>query len=243
MPAKLCVGVRYCGGCNSRYDRVAVVKKLKKLLPHTEFMIAEAAHDYDAVLVVNGCSTACADISDISLPPGRILPIQGWPDLMPTKKRLQQLEENKEGKAMGPDEILGCLPHRDPMLFLDAVQKLIPGEKVEASFFTGADRPEFAGHFPGNPIFPGTILMEMMAQAAGVLLLEGKQQTHRLPILVEVEDGKLRKPVLPDSHLSIRAAYIEKMRFPSWHRFRCQVFIQDSLAAEAVIVLALKTME
>ena len=75
------IGVRYCGGCNPRYDRVALVKRLSSFFPETEFVTAQAGVKYPAVLVVCGCPTRCANTSDLAVPAGRLIYLSGWEEI------------------------------------------------------------------------------------------------------------------------------------------------------------------
>ena len=65
------IGVRYCGGCNPRYDRVALVKRIGGFFPEAEFVTAQAGVKYPAVLVVCGCPSRCANVSDLAVPAGQ----------------------------------------------------------------------------------------------------------------------------------------------------------------------------
>ena len=71
MADKRQIGVRYCGGCNPRYDRVALVKRIGGFFPEAEFVTAQAGVKYPAVLVVCGCPSRCANVSDLAVPAGR----------------------------------------------------------------------------------------------------------------------------------------------------------------------------
>ncbi|HZR12996.1 MAG TPA: 3-hydroxyacyl-[acyl-carrier-protein] dehydratase FabZ, partial [Acidimicrobiia bacterium] len=70
-----------------------------------------------------------------------------------------------------PDDPVALLPHRPPFRFVDAVVSLEPGSGVEARYRVTGDEPFLAGHFPGNPIFPGVLQLEALAQAGAIALL------------------------------------------------------------------------
>ena len=78
MADKRQIGVRYCGGCNPRYDRVALVKRIGGFFPEAEFVTAQAGVKYPAVLVVCGCPSRCANVSDLAVPAGRLIFLSGW---------------------------------------------------------------------------------------------------------------------------------------------------------------------
>ena len=72
---------------------------------------------------------------------------------------------------MNKEEIKKILPHREPMLFIDTVSRLVPGEEAVASFRARPELPCFAGHFPGTPVLPGVYTIEAAAQAADILMM------------------------------------------------------------------------
>ena len=82
MADKRQIGVRYCGGCNPRYDRVALVKRIGGFFPEAEFVTAQAGVKYPAVLVVCGCPSRCANVSDLAVPAGRLIYLSGWEELL-----------------------------------------------------------------------------------------------------------------------------------------------------------------
>ena len=84
------IGVRYCGGCNPRYDRVALVKRIGGFFPEAEFVTAQAGVKYPAVLVVCGCPSRCANVSDLAVPAGRLIYLSGWEELLPAKEKLAE---------------------------------------------------------------------------------------------------------------------------------------------------------
>ena len=162
--------VKYCGGCNPRYDRVALVKRLSSFFPETEFVTAQAGVKYPAVLVVCGCPTRCANTSDLAVPAGRLIYLSGWEELLPVREKLSQALKGQEARSLSHQEVLGILPHREPMLFIDTVSRLVPGEEAVASFRARPELPCFAGHFPDAPVLPGIYTIEAGPQPEGITL-------------------------------------------------------------------------
>lgn len=240
MPDDLIVGIQYCGGCNPRYDRVTLVKKLKKMLPEVIFCDATENKKFDAVVIINGCSIACADQTSFNLHPSRVFSMNGWTDLLSTRDRILNLKKKQKGFSLNSVQVQEMLPHRGSMLFIDSVTELNPGKEVNAEFFVSAKRREFSEHFPNDPIFPGTRILESMSQAAGLVLLSLNPNKKGIPLLLEVEDAKFRRFVRPDSLLHVYAMYVEPLRIPSWHRFQCRVLVNGVLVADASIILSLK---
>ncbi|MFN7173929.1 MAG: 3-hydroxyacyl-ACP dehydratase FabZ, partial [Thermaurantiacus tibetensis] len=95
--------------------------------------------------------------------------------------------------------ILAMLPHRFPMLLVDRVETLVPFERIRAVKAVSVNEPFFAGHFPARPVMPGVLLVEAMAQAAGILAIDslGLAGTGKLLYFMAVEEAKFRKPVEP----------------------------------------------
>lgn len=96
------IGVRYCGGCNPRYDRVALVESLVRLLPEHHFTSARQAEPYSAVLVVCGCTSRCASVTGLQVPPGGLLYVCGWEDLPSVQDTLQRLSDAPHAQPPTP---------------------------------------------------------------------------------------------------------------------------------------------
>jgi 3-hydroxyacyl-[acyl-carrier-protein] dehydratase len=100
-------------------------------------------------------------------------------------------------------EIRNILPHRYPMLLVDRILELEPERIVGIKNVTG-NEPFFMGHFPDFPVMPGVLIVEAMAQVAGVLVLRRlEDRDKKLVLLASVEEAKFRKPVVPGDQLRI----------------------------------------
>lgn len=176
------IGVRYCGGCNPTYDRVKVVKKLEKLLPELSFERAQPGKPYAAVLIVNGCFNACTSTLDIAVPRYRQINICSFSDLIPARDRIRELLTEEEARTLDRAGIEAILPHRPPMLFLDAVTRLIPGKECAAELYLDPDWEVFKGHFPDQPVFPGVLAVEAMARTAGARHVRNRVSVTKKPI-------------------------------------------------------------
>jgi len=106
-------------------------------------------------------------------------------------------------------EILELLPHRYPFLLVDRVTDYVLGESVKAYKNITINEPCFMGHFPEQPIFPGVLILEAMAQAAGVLLLRRASSESKVAFFMSADKVKFRKPVVPGDQLIIKAELIK----------------------------------
>jgi len=101
------------------------------------------------------------------------------------------------------DELVGLLPHRPPFRFVDAVDEFEPGASVRARYRVTGDEELLAGHFPGNPVFPGVIQLEALAQAGAIALLADERYAGKLPLFGGVEKVRWRRLVRPGDELTL----------------------------------------
>src|ERR1700681_646788 len=107
------------------------------------------------------------------------------------------------GRTLDIDAIREILPHRYPFLLVDRIEEL-ETERVVGIKNVTVNEPFFAGHFPDYPVMPGVLIIEAMAQVAGVLVLSGiPDRKNKLVLLAGVDGAKFRKPVRPGDQLRI----------------------------------------
>ncbi len=135
-------------------------------------------------------------------------------------------------------ELLVILPHRYPFLLVDRVVAVEPGKRVVAIKNVSVNEPFFQGHFPGHPIVPGVLLVEAMAQAAGVLVYQSdpERMRTRLFYLVALDNVKFRRPVVPGDQVRLETEVLRR-RSPLW-RFQGKALVGEALAAEAEITVS-----
>jgi 3-hydroxyacyl-[acyl-carrier-protein] dehydratase len=129
--------------------------------------------------------------------------------------------------------ILAALPHRYPMLLVDRVEELIPDQSIRAIKAVTINEPFFQGHFPGRPIMPGVLIVEALAQAAGVLAIEtlGLAGTGKLVYFMAIDGAKFRTPVEPGCLLTLEVTFVQKRA--SVCKFAGRALLGEKLAAQA----------
>ena len=103
------------------------------------------------------------------------------------------------------EDIRALLPHRYPMLMVDRVLELVPGERVVALKNVTVNEPYFTGHFPDQAVMPGVMLLEAMAQVAGLIMLSVPKHAGKLAYIGTIKRAKFNKPVVPGDTLIINA--------------------------------------
>ena len=140
------------------------------------------------------------------------------------------------GSTTGPLDIrrvMSALPHRYPMLLVDRVESLDPEKGIVAVKAVTINEPFFQGHFPGRPIMPGVLIVEALAQAAGVLAVEalGLAGSGKLVYFMAIEGAKFRQPVEPGVLLRLEVEFVQKRATVC--KFAGRATIDGKLAAEA----------
>jgi 3-hydroxyacyl-[acyl-carrier-protein] dehydratase len=138
--------------------------------------------------------------------------------------------------AIGPLDIrrvMAALPHRYPMLLVDRVEELIPHARIVCIKAVTINEPFFQGHFPTRPIMPGVLLVEAMAQAAGVLAVKslGLAGSGKLVYFMAIDGAKFRKPVEPGVLLRIEVDLVQDRG--KICKFAGRVLVEGQLAAQA----------
>ncbi len=100
-------------------------------------------------------------------------------------------------------EIMSILPHRYPFLLVDRITDLIPGEKAAGYKNVSANEPFFQGHFPGEPIMPGVLIVEALAQVGGVALLSQEQYRNKLALFTGINKFRFKQMVRPGDRLDL----------------------------------------
>ena len=129
--------------------------------------------------------------------------------------------------------VMAALPHRFPMLLVDRVEELVVDQRIVATKAVTINEPFFAGHFPDRPIMPGVLIVEALAQAAGVLAVEslGLSGSGKLVYFMAIDGAKFRTPVEPGVLLRLEVDFVQKRATVC--KFAGRALVGDKLAAEA----------
>ena len=146
---------------------------------------------------------------------------------------------------MDINQVLKYLPQRYPVLMIDRVKECEPGKRIVALKNVSANEPHFQGHFPGRPIMPGVLILEAMAQAAGVLVFSGEgaiQQSDRLVYYyVGIDNARFKKPVVPGDQLELEVLLERVLR--GIGRFSCVARVGGQVVAEARILCSVRPVD
>ncbi|MFT6551901.1 MAG: 3-hydroxyacyl-[acyl-carrier-protein] dehydratase [Zhongshania marina] len=138
---------------------------------------------------------------------------------------------------MDINEIKEYLPQRYPFLLVDRVLELTLGESIVAIKNVTGNENHFNGHFPGLPIMPGVLIIEAMAQAAGILgfkTLDKKPSEGSIYMFAGVDNARFKRQVVPGDQLILKAQYVSDKK-GLW-KFDCQAYVEDKLACSATIL-------
>jgi 3-hydroxyacyl-[acyl-carrier-protein] dehydratase len=129
------------------------------------------------------------------------------------------------------DELVGLLPHRPPFRFVDAVDAITVAQHIEARWSITGEEYFFPGHFPGNPILPGVIQLEALAQAGAITLLCDERYTGKLALFGGVEKVRFRRVVRPGDVLKLEVDVERLSARGGWARGRASVEGETSCEA------------
>ena len=141
-------------------------------------------------------------------------------------------------------EILEYLPHRYPMLLVDRVLEVIPGERIVALKNVSFNEPFFPGHYPHHPVMPGVLVVEALAQAAAILsfmTMGGKSDDKSVYYFVGIDGARFKRPVSPGDQLVLEVSIL-KSKHSIW-KYAAQAKVNDQVAAEAELMCTLRSIE
>lgn len=143
---------------------------------------------------------------------------------------------------MDIQEILKCLPHRYPLLLIDRVLKLEPGKSVTAIKNVSFNEPFFMGHFPGQPVMPGVLILEAMAQATCILASKTYEDEpgSKLYLFAGIDKARFKKMVVPGDRLTLEIEFLRSKQ--DIFKFKGIATVEGSLVCSADMMSARKDM-
>ena len=141
---------------------------------------------------------------------------------------------------LNKEEIKKIIPHREPMLWVDEVIEMVPGESIIARLTIAPDLDLFLGHFPGNPVLPGVLSVEAIAQVADILLLSLPRYNGTTPYFIGIDEVRFKNKILPGDTVEIKASI--KKEIPEKGIVTCEGEIRngDLIAVVGLVTLAMR---
>ena len=157
---------------------------------------------------------------------------------------MAQMEDNKNQENLSVDihEILKYLPHRYPFLLVDRVLSCEPGKDITALKNVTINEPFFSGHFPNYPVMPGVLVIEALAQAAGILTLKSvsaKPDQDSIFYFVGIDAARFKRPVQPGDQLILKATILRE-RIGIW-KYSAKAEVDGRVAAEAELMCTMRS--
>ena len=152
-------------------------------------------------------------------------------------EKFNEALRSKEHKMMYIEDIKECLPHRYPMLLVDRVTSIVPGESITGYKNVSANEEFFNGHFPEKQIMPGVLLIEAMGQLSGILFLSQPEYKGKIPMFLGIDRVRFRKQVVPGDRLDIVSKVIKVRGLTG--KMEAQITVDGELAASAEFLFQL----
>ena len=143
--------------------------------------------------------------------------------------------------SMDIDDIMQYLPHRYPFLLVDRVISIEPGKNIVAIKNVTINEPFFVGHFPNQPIMPGVMILEALAQASAILSFKSdnfKVNDDSVYYLVGIDNARFKKPVVVGDQLMLHATLMRHIK--GFWKFTAQAKVGDEVVTEAELICAVR---
>jgi len=180
---------------------------------------------------------------------GRVVAVRSGHELNHelVRKLAESIARKKKAEALAGEpemdirRVMRLLPHRYPFLMVDRVIEIEGDKRAVAIKNVSINEPYFQGHYPGQPIMPGVLILEALAQLSGILLSRRLEHTGKVAVLLSLDRVKMRRPVRPGDQLILEAEALH-VRTRTGH-CRCRALLRGEVAAEAEIKFMLVDAE
>ena len=158
-----------------------------------------------------------------------------------TEKPVQASDNNEaEAKhlpAIGIREIMDLIPHRYPFILVDRVTEHVEAKHIKGYKNVSINEPFFQGHFPGDPIMPGVLQLEALAQLGGVMMMSSDLAQGKLMVFAGMDNVRFRRMVVPGDRLDMEVE-LTRLR-PPIGKSHCKAFVNGELAVEADMIFSM----
>ncbi|MCI7303250.1 3-hydroxyacyl-ACP dehydratase FabZ [Ihubacter massiliensis] len=142
--------------------------------------------------------------------------------------------------TMNKDQIKEVIPHREPMLLIDEVLEMVPGEMIKTAFYLDPELDFFRGHFPGEPVMPGVLTVESMAQTADVLLLSMEKYAGKVPLFIGIDQVKFKRKIEPGDKIEIEAKIVKVNEPKAVVTCEAVVYNKGEISTTGLVTLAMR---
>lgn len=141
---------------------------------------------------------------------------------------------------LSKEEIKKIIPHREPMLLVDEVLEMVPGERIKTKLYVDPAFDFFRGHFPGSPVMPGVLTVEAMAQTADILLLSFEKYGGMTPFFIGIDEVKFKKKIEPGDEIVIEAVISGQNEAKAVVSCDAAVYNKGEIATTGKVTLAMR---